>query len=122
MIGIEILASNEVLVKSLFNWKLFWIIGGSIFGFCVILGIIISAINSDWDFVPLLLFMGLICGAFFGGIVGAAYNIPVEYEIQHKVTISDEILMNDFLEKYEIVDQEGKIYTVREVNEIEITR
>jgi Na+/melibiose symporter-like transporter len=33
---------------------------------------------------------------------------------RYKVTISDEVSMNDFLERYEIVDQEGKIYTVRE--------
>lgn len=116
MTGVEILASNEVLVKSLFNWKLCWIIGGSLFGLCAITGVIISVTNSDWDLMPIFLFMGLMCGAFCGSIIGAAYDIPVEYETQHKATISDEVLMNDFLEKYEIINQDGKIYTVREIN------
>ena len=53
-------------------------------------------------------------GRGVGGLVGAAYDIPVEYETQYKVTIADEVLMNDFLEKYEIKNQEGKIYTVVE--------
>ena len=117
MTGVEILASNEVLVKSLFNWKLFWIVGGSMFGFCAIIGVITSVKNLDWDLIPIFLFVGLISGAFTGSIFGGAYDTPIEYEMQYKVTISDEVLMNDFLDKYEIVDQEGKIYTVREINE-----
>jgi uncharacterized membrane protein YedE/YeeE len=31
-----------------------------------------------------------------------------------KVTIDDSVSMNEFLDKYEILDQEGKIYTVKE--------
>lgn len=34
--------------------------------------------------------------------------------VEYKVIISDEVSMNEFLDKYEIIDQEGKIYTVRE--------
>ena len=34
--------------------------------------------------------------------------------IKYKVTIDDSVLMNEFLDKYEILDQEGKIYTVKE--------
>ena len=34
--------------------------------------------------------------------------------IEHKVTIDDFVSMNEFLDKYEILDQEGKIYTVKE--------
>lgn len=40
---------------------------------------------------------------------------PTEFETQYKVTISDEVSMNEFLERYEIVDQDGKIFIVREV-------
>ena len=35
---------------------------------------------------------------------------------EYKVTIDDSVLMNEFLDKYEILDQEGKIYTVKEKN------
>ena len=33
---------------------------------------------------------------------------------EYKVTIDDSVSMNEFLDKYEIIDQEGKIYTVKE--------
>jgi hypothetical protein len=36
--------------------------------------------------------------------------------IEYKVTIDDSVSMNEFLDKYEILDQEGKIYTVKEKN------
>jgi hypothetical protein len=39
--------------------------------------------------------------------------VTVNY-IELKVTIDDSVLMNEFLDKYEILDQEGKIYTVKE--------
>ena len=56
-------------------------------------------------------------GAFYGSLFGNACDVSTTYETQYKVTISDEVLMNEFLERYEIVDQEGKIYTVRERDE-----
>ena len=34
--------------------------------------------------------------------------------VEYKVTIDDSVSMNEFLDKYEILDQEGKIYTVKE--------
>ena len=34
--------------------------------------------------------------------------------IKYKVTVDDSVSMNEFLDKYEILDQEGKIYTVQE--------
>lgn len=36
--------------------------------------------------------------------------------IEYKVTIDDAVSMNEFRDKYEILDQEGKIYTIRERN------
>ena len=36
--------------------------------------------------------------------------------IEYKVTIDDSVSMNEFLDKYEILDQEGKIYTIKEKN------
>lgn len=34
--------------------------------------------------------------------------------IEYKVAIDDSVSINEFLDKYEILDQEGKIYTVKE--------
>lgn len=36
--------------------------------------------------------------------------------IEYKVNIDDSVSMNEFRDKYEILDQEGKIYTVKEKN------
>lgn len=117
MTGVEILASNEILVKSAFNWSLFWITYGAMV-FCLSLfGIIISLRVADWNALAIFIVIALPFGALGGAAVGATYSIPTKYETQYKVTISDDILMNDFLEQYEILDQEGKIYTVREIKE-----
>lgn len=35
-------------------------------------------------------------------------------DTEYKVTISDKVSMTEFCEKYEIIEQDGKIFTVRE--------
>ena len=113
MTGVEILASNEVVTAMLFNWTMFWIIlGGCSFVFFVI-GFGISVYSGNWASLCWVL-VGVLLGAWFGGIVGSGLTIPEGYEMQYKVAISDEVNMSDFFEKYELVEQEGKIYTVRE--------
>ena len=37
-----------------------------------------------------------------------------EYETHYQVTIDNSVSMNEFQNKYEIIEVEGKIYTVRE--------
>ena len=46
-------------------------------------------------------------------IIGAFIKTDV-VATHHMVIISDDVNMNKFLDKYEILDQEGKIYTVKE--------
>ena len=45
---------------------------------------------------------------------GGTYSKTDISHIEYKVTIDDSVSMNEFLDKYEILDQEGKIYTVKE--------
>lgn len=66
-------------------------------------------------------FSGGIFGAIAGCLVGCfAYAIifqcifPVKF-IKYKVTISEEVSMVEFYEKYEIIDVDGAIYTIREM-------
>ena len=64
---------------------------------------------------------GLICIvlAFGSGIIGGlggTYSKTNINHIEYKVTIDDSVSMNEFLDKYEILGQEGKIYTVKEKN------
>ena len=50
-------------------------------------------------------------GLLFSNLVGI---VEIEYYPTYKVTISDEVSMNEFMDKYEILTQDGKIYTVKE--------
>lgn len=115
MTGIEILATNEVVIKTAFNWNVFCIVLACFFGSCLIIGLLISvANNNDWSYLLCCIVAGVIFGLVLGSASGAGLSTPTAYETQYKVTISDEVPMNEFLEKYEIIDQEGKIYTIRE--------
>ena len=113
MAGVESLAMEEVAVA--FGWSI-W---GMLFGFIVaagifgLTGLFIEAAEggAGWlVFISGTLIAGLIMGLVFGSMDGE----PTAYETRYKVTVSDEVPMNEFLARYEIIDQEGKIYTVRE--------
>ena len=109
MNGVEIL-SQEIIYNT--------ILPGYVLGIGFIIAIILAA------------FLGL-CLAYEKGIaiiivsillltsviVMALGDISDKTDIHHieyKVTIDDSVSMNEFLDKYEILDQEGKIYTVKE--------
>ena len=114
MTGVEILATEEVAIAFAFGWLSFWISMAICMTPFIIIGL--SICLADNNPTPLVVFVivGIIIGGGFGTIAASEQRIPSEYETQYKVTISDEVSMNDFLDKYEIIDQEGKIYTVRE--------
>ena len=114
MSGVEILAMEEVVASYEFSWIIY-------FGVLIVVSITMCAtfcFNEKYPTAQDAL-AGLIVGIVFGALIGllpAAHCFPDEYETHYKVTISDEVSMNDFLERYEILSQEGKIYTVRERN------
>lgn len=114
MSGVEILVIEEVVTKEVFNWNAFLITAGIIFTVFIVFGILMSIRFDDWNQLLVGVVVGLFIGGIFGSIMGAGLSVPSEYETQYKVTISDEVQMNDFIEKYEIVEQNGRLYTVRE--------
>lgn len=61
-----------------------------------------------------MLVIGVILALPAGTITTHITSTPSEYKTQYKVTILDDVSLNEFNERYEIIDQEGKIYTVRE--------
>ena len=117
MTGVEILAMEEVVVSSTFNSQTFWTIVAICTGVGLVASIVFGLIEQEIAPSVALFICATIFGFIFGAIAGAENAIPTEYETQYKVTISDEVSMNDFLERYEIVEQEGKIYTVRKKND-----
>lgn len=118
MTGVEILATEEVATSFGFCWLAFWcvlILGG---GAVIIFGIISWAKECKDVASPLICVTlpVVFLLATLAGILGDGK--PTEYETHYKVTISDEVSMNEFLERYEIIDQYGKIFTVRETHGI----
>lgn len=115
MNGVEILSSAQVACEFTFNWTAFWIAFGITLGICAIVGIkpVVTG-ECEWVMIPILLIVGLVGGIILGVAFGNMFEIPTAYETHYKVTIDDSVSMNEFLDKYEILDQEGKIYTVKE--------
>ena len=73
-----------------------------------------SVTFHDWSNVRTGAIIGLILSVIFSPMFGDTERTPIEYKIQYKVIISDEVSMNEFIEKYKIIEQEGRIYTVVE--------
>lgn len=57
----------------------------------------------------------LIFGVITGALIGMIIQKPIAYETQYKVTISEEVALKDFYDKYKIIEQDGKIFTIREI-------
>lgn len=115
MTGVEILATEKVAIAwESWNWEGFLLTVGIAFFVAVIAGLLAGA-SDDWKLgVTIFLSVFVVGSALFGTLVGRTTGEPTEYETQYKVVIDDSVSMNEFLEEYEIIDQEGKIYTVRE--------
>ena len=82
-----------------------------VFCFSAIVIILLSLLKYGCDswkkptFLIVFVILTIICGCL----------IPKkEYETRYQVTVSDSVSMNEFQNKYEIIEVEGKIYTVRE--------
>lgn len=63
--------------------------------------------------------LGLLVGLVVGMVLGLVSSCIVglstlETYTTYKVVISDTVSMNEFMGKYEILNQDGKIYTVKE--------
>ena len=115
MSGVEILATEEVaVVWENWNWTGFLLTVGLVFFVSIIAGMLTGA-SDGWELgVTIFLIVFIVGSTLFGTMVGCTTGEPIEYETQYKVVIDDSVSMNEFTEKYEIIDQEGKIYTVRE--------
>ena len=114
MTGVEVLAIEKVAIDFAFSWGLFGIIAFLILGAFVLFGLLAAIVVDDIKCITGFGIVGLIFAMLLGFACGDSAGEPIEYENQYKVIISDEVSMNEFIEKYEIIEQEGKIYTVRE--------
>ena len=117
MNGVEILNVTEhAIMEPAWSWSMCF---GLFVGiFC--LGTLIGFIEGIRDYdIESGIIAGLIVGVILALLISplltaiiAEKEVGTEYH--YKVTIDDSVSMNEFLDKYEILDQEGKIYTVKE--------
>jgi hypothetical protein len=105
MTGVEILTTGKGATDFEPNSIAFLFV----LAFCVIGGLVISSRDKEYVFGALVgLLIGMCVGLLVSIVVGIA---EIEYYPTYKVTISDEVSMNEFMDKYEILNQDGKIYT-----------
>jgi hypothetical protein len=115
MEGVEILNQFEVVTKSAFNMQSFWITVGIVTLIGAIIGVFLFIFDEcDCLVISSMLILFAVGGALIGILSGISFSTPTKYETRYQVTITDEVKMTEFNERYEILDQEGKIYTVRE--------
>jgi hypothetical protein len=109
MNGVEILSSETIYNTILPDWCLVLGVIGAFMGIYVTVQLFF---NCD-DIAPwIFLVVAIACA-----VVAILSVIPNKNNVDHveyKVAIDDSVSMNEFLDKYEILDQEGKIYTVKE--------
>lgn len=110
MAGIEIL-SEQIFYRDLFPS---WLLALTLFGLFVIsLVLIIAGAIENKSKIIILGFTMFFVSLILGITTSRIKSKEIDY-IEYKVTIDDSVSMNKFLNKYEILDQEGKIYTVKE--------
>ena len=111
MTGVDILSTAEVVTQQGFYWPVFVlsaIAGGLIIGIVAWIG------EKRLDVTACFAVLGVLAGMLFGVVSAIEIgNKDDVYEIQYKVTVSEEALMSEFLDTYEIVGQDGKILIVR---------
>lgn len=113
MNGINILNSTEVVVESTSNW---WLAGIVWIVAVVACGIIAYGLAGydKGEAVVMGCMVGALIGLLLWILVGEITSEPVVQEVRYEVTIDDSVSMKEFTNKYEIIEQRGEIYVVRE--------
>ena len=109
MNGVEILSSETIYNTILPEWC---IIVGMVLGIVFLLVSMLLAADYYHIAGTIVAVFAVVCFVF--APLGVISNENDINHIEYKVIIDDSVSMNEFLDKYEILDQEGKIYTVKE--------
>lgn len=117
MNGITILAEQQSEIFGFHNVA-FWITVAICAAIFLALGIYLSVEGCfGWCgsvlFIALFIALGFLCGAMLGIVI--ANCVPTGYETIYEVVIDESVSMTEFLERYEIIEQRGKIFTIREI-------
>lgn len=120
MNGVEIL--NEIPIYNIAEWALATV---AVIFIVTPLAFFIRSI-IEWEgfrYIILNTASGFLIGLFmtilfivFTSEADIAYDKNNVQHYQYQVVVSDEVEFNEFMEKYEILEQNGDIYTVQERN------
>ena len=109
--GIEILAQTEIMKNP--DWTSLFFTAMIVF---ILLGFsmaITGAIVNMWKLIACG--VGLAIGTFVASfIIGVNISQEPTGRYEYQVIIDGSVSFSDFNEKYEVIDQNGKIYTIRE--------
>lgn len=111
MEGIEVLSIGSIGINQVFNWNVA-IAGGLFFG--VFLGIWMGLLTKN---IIGGLAAFLVLGALFGMLSGDSVEKYADTAPTYKVIISDTVSLNEFYDRYEVLEQDGKIFTIMERND-----
>ena len=109
MAGVTILGSEVVMMAHPLGF-IFAIIG-LIF---LILSLIVGVILKEKSITPMFILAVIGTVLAFGGMGWANIN-KVEDYVKYDVLISEDVMFQEFYNKYEILEAKGQIYTVREI-------
>ena len=107
MEGITILNSEVIMVP---HWGPIAVLILGVVSIFFLLFLISLGLDHD-DMITALIFSTSI--ALIGVI--SSFIIQVPYYTSYEVILEDSVSMNEFLDRYEILDQRGQIYTVKEI-------
>jgi hypothetical protein len=114
MDGVRILAENTVY-DTVYSWGfdpiLIFFVCALIFGVYLLIG---SIYNEDYFIGALSALLCLVVIYSSYVIASTANEAEVFSHIEYKVIIEDNVEFKEFIDHYEIIDQEGEIYTVKE--------
>lgn len=120
MDGVTILTETFVRGADLFQVCAGWI------GFIIFAAYLFGEIFELWRLSPYIQYklfvvgLGVFVVMLLVVILSFVYNNHVEYQTfytEYTVTVDDSVEFNEFYNRYEIISQNGDIYTVREVDE-----
>ena len=105
MEGVTILSTGTAMLGISWGWAIIL----ALFVFVVMYAI--SPFDDD-DFNWRIGFATFVSVLTF--VILAIFAVDTTEVAEYKVTIDDSVSYVEFMEKYEVIDQEGEIYTVRE--------
>ena len=111
--GITVLSQSEITTQPCWIWIFLFVSW-----FVIILGVVLVIICASFNkkigtkLATISTFLGIVL-FFIDWLCGIIITVPTgKYE--YKVTISDEVNFVEFNNKYEIIDQDGLIYIIKE--------